>query len=208
MRVKELFQNVKNAIRQDTKTTISQRSKAIDRMMERAVITDQKLLLDKLKTEKVFLKKRATLIEAGYQSYIRRSDLEKYADLMAKEDSRHVAIVELDRYLRDIPEEVVKKIGKAKEYFDKFTVMYTDFSDNLKELENEREIEKDPIVFGIVTSNDDTDQWSEDYYVIADWQDEYCDLDLSTYIDEYSKKIGVDKKDILKDANDYVVGGH
>ena len=208
MSIKELFQNIKSAVRTETITTVGQRAKAIDRMLKRANKTGQTELVKKLNREKIYLEKRKTLIDVGYDKYVMLGDLEKYSDAMAEKESRRVAIVELNRYMRDIPDDVVEKINQAKKYFDEFVIMYTDFSSNIEKLEKEREIEKDPIVFGIITAPVDQSmdmEWSETYFVVADWQDEYCDLDLATYIDEYSKTFGVNKKDVVKDANNYVV---
>ena len=106
----------------------------------------------------------------------------------------------MEKYPRSIPDEVVEKIQllREKDIFDRFYVVFTDYTG---EVEKQVEVEKrrkDPIIFGAFEQRLEG-VWDilDRFYYIADWEDEYCDLTLAKMVDAMSKK----KKDIIHETS-------
>jgi hypothetical protein len=89
-------------------------------------------------------------------------------------------------FTRIIPDKFleIKKSLDEKCIFDNYCVMHYDlklegYALTHKEVEEEKK-KKDPILFGLI-------QGSRKLYYIGDWVDEYCDLTLEKFIDEFGK---------------------
>ena len=130
------------------------------------------------------LKKEEKLIELGITTYVYKDTVEDYIENVA---DKTVKIVELSRYMREIPDELVEIIEKSKPLFDEFYVVFTDYTGK-----EERKVEKerrdnDPILFGVFKNNNNV---SDRFYFLGDWVDEYCDLTLDKMIEKYHEKYG------------------
>lgn len=131
------------------------------------------------------LKKEERLIELGINTFIYKDVVEEYITSVA---NKTVKIVELSRYMREIPDELVETIEKSKSLFDEFYVVFTDYTGKEeRKVEKERR-DKDPILFGVFKNGGNV---SDRFYFLGDWVDEYCDLTLDKLVDEYTKKKGV-----------------
>lgn len=131
------------------------------------------------------LKKEEKLIELGITTYIYRDVIEDYIEHVA---GKTVKIVELSRYMREIPDELVDTVEKSKDLFDEFYVIFTDYTGREeRKIEQERR-DKDPILFGVFKNNDNV---ADRFYFLGDWVDEYCDLTLDKMIEQYKEKKGV-----------------
>ena len=131
------------------------------------------------------LKKEEKLIEMGIDTFVYKDVIEDYIVNVA---DKTVKIVELARYMREIPDELVEVIEKSKSLFDEFYVVFTDYTGKEeRKIEKERR-DKDPILFGVFKNNNNV---ADRFYFIGDWVDEYCDLTLDKMIEQYQEKYEV-----------------
>lgn len=132
------------------------------------------------------LTKEEKLIEMGVTTYIYKDTIEDYIEQVA---DKTVKIVELSRYMREIPDELVETIEKTKPLFDEFYVVFTDYTGKEeRKVEKERR-DKDPILFGVFKNRTCV---ADRFYFIGDWVDEYCDLTLDKFVEQYKEKKGVE----------------
>ncbi len=130
------------------------------------------------------LKKEEKLIELGVTTYIYKDTVEDYIENVA---DTTVKIIELSRYMREIPDELVDTIEQTKGLFDEFYVVFTDYTGKEeRKVEKERR-DKDPILFGVFKNSGIV---SDRFYFLGDWVDEYCDLTLDKLVEQYQEKNG------------------
>lgn len=130
------------------------------------------------------LVKEEKLIELGITTYVYKDVIEDYIENVADQT---VKIVELSRYMREIPDELIDTIKKSKELFDEFYVVFTDYTGKEeRKVEKERR-DKDPILFGVFKNSTNV---ADRFYFLGDWVDEYCDLTLDKMVEQYRNKKG------------------
>lgn len=140
--------------------------------------TKQVRSLKKLKFLTEVLIQEEQLLNIGINKYIYRQDIEEYLDNVAKNT---VKIIELGNYVREIPDEAVEAIEKTDGIFDKYYIIYTDYTGREeRRVEAERQ-SRDPILFGVFEHNAFV---ADRFYILADWVDEYCDLTLDKMVAE------------------------
>ena len=133
------------------------------------------------------IEKEYKLVEMGIDTFIYKDDIDFYIDSIVNDRSRRpIKIIELERYEREIPDEIVDVIDKTKDLFDQMYVVFTDYTGR-----EERKIEaemkqKDPILFGTF-QNREKKVCVDRFYYLGDWIDEYCDLTLDKMVNETSK---------------------
>ena len=131
------------------------------------------------------LKKEEKLIELGIDTFVYKDVIEDYIVNVA---DNTVKIVELSRYMREIPDELVEIREKSKSLFDELYVVFTDYTGKEeRKVEKERR-DKDPILFGVFKNENNV---ADRFYFIGDWIDEYCDLTLDKMIEQYKEKYEV-----------------
>lgn len=129
-------------------------------------------------------KERALVLE-GVDSFVYRDDVFEFIEDIS---DKPVKIIELENYSRDIPDEVVERLERVRPLFDEFYVLFTDYTGEEERKIKEEEKEKDPILFGIFTTNDNGMKIINDkMYAIGDWEDEYCDLTMDKLVGEFAK---------------------
>lgn len=132
------------------------------------------------------LVKEEKLIEMGISTFIYKDTIEDYIENVA---DKTVKIVELSRYMREIPDELVSTIEKTKDLFDEFYVVFTDYTGKEeRKVEKERR-DKDPILFGVFKNQTNV---ADRFYFLGDWVDEFCDLTLDKLVEQYKEKKEVD----------------
>ena len=142
--------------------------------------------------------KEKQLVDMGIDTFIYKSDIDDYIHQV---NDRVVKIIELERYERRIPEEIIQAIEKSKGIFSQMYVLYTDYTGR-----EERKVEKerrnrDPILFGTFQDRN-IQAIVERFYVLGDWVDEYCDLTLDKMVAEMKQITGTDiTKKISTPAN-------
>lgn len=149
-------------------------------------ITNQVSAMRKLIFHVEVVERERKLIPLGITSFIYKDDIEEYIDDIAK---NVVKIIDLESYERDIPDDIVSAVELTKGIFDKFYVLFTDYTGKV-----ERKVEKerrnaDPILFGTFQNESDR-MLCDRFYFLGDWEDEYCDLTLDKLVSEYKTSKG------------------
>lgn len=147
------------------------------------------------------LVKEEKLIELGITTYVYKDVIEDYIENVA---DKCVKIVELSRYMREIPDELVDVIENTRDLFDEMYVVFTDYTGKEeRKVEKERK-EKDPILFGVFKNGTNV---ADRFYFLGDWVDEYCDLTLDKMVEQYKEKKGFSpavKSEIPKSGDELV----
>lgn len=131
------------------------------------------------------LVKEEKLIELGINTFIYKDTIEDYIENVA---GKTVKIIELSRYMREIPDEIVDTIEKSKDLFDEFYVVFTDYTGKEERKVEKEKRDKDPILFGVFKNRTNV---ADRFYFLGDWVDEYCDLTLDKLIAQYTEKMNV-----------------
>ena len=127
------------------------------------------------------LVKEEKLIELGITTYVYRDVIEDYIKDVSNDT---VKIIELSRYMREIPDDLVSTIETVKDIFDEIYVVFTDYTGREeRKVEKERR-DKDPILFGAFKEGEKF--VSDRFYFLGDWVDEYCDLTLDKVVEEFT----------------------
>ena len=106
-------------------------------------------------------------------------------DYITNVADKSVKIIELSRYMREIPDELVDTIERTKNLFDEFYVVFTDYTGREeRKIEKERR-DKDPILFGVFKNQTNV---ADRFYFLGDWVDEFCDLTLDKLVEQYKDK--------------------
>ena len=157
-------------------------------LMTKYKITGQKSGAIKLYNFAKLCEAEIKVVHAGYTIYVNRQDLDEYITKIAQ---KTVVIGALEDYERDVPDDVVEKIAdaKAKNLFDGYYIVFTDYTGTERKKVDASRREKDPILFGVLKIGN---QVGTRLYHIASWEDEYCDLTLDRMVKEYDAKHGTD----------------
>lgn len=131
------------------------------------------------------LTKEERLIEMGITTFVYKDVIEDYIEHVA---DKTVKIIELSRYMREIPDDLVDTIEKAKGIFDELYVVFTDYTGKEERKVNKERREKDPILFGVFKNQNNV---ADRFYFLGDWVDEYCDLTLDKMVEQYKEKKGI-----------------
>lgn len=150
--------------------------------MDKYTVTNQLYLVNKLQFIIETLRKERDLVKMGLNTFICFEDIQNYIDNNSKDV---VNIIELENYRHSIPDEFVEIVHKTNHVFNKFYIVYTDYTKEIQEQVIEK---KGPILFGAFQDTK-TKVFHERFYLIGEWEYSYCD---STF-----KKI-VEKDDFAK----------
>jgi len=99
--------------------------------------------------------------------------------------NRALKLTWIKNFTRVIPSDVleIKRKVDEKKIFDNYVILHYDIAGTSEELtKKEKEIRKDPILFGVLAK-------SNKLYYIADWKDEVCDLTLETMFEELGENV-------------------
>ena len=180
----QYFDYIKNAKNDITTEALKESYSVFLKLAEKYTKLGQKESLKKLCFLADTLKKEEKLIELGITKYIYKDVIEDYIESVA---DKTVKIIELSRYMREVPDELVETIEKSKDLFDEFYVVFTDYTGKEeRKVEKERR-DKDPILFGVFKNNSNV---ADRFYFLGDWVDEYCDLTLDKMVEQYQENKG------------------
>lgn len=158
-------------------------------LLQKYITTGQITAAKKLMFHLESIEREKEIIRMGINQFIYMDDIDEYIDNVAKNT---VKIIELENYIREIPDEIVEKIEQVKDKFDQFYVLFTDYTGREERRVEKERRDKDPILFGTFEKrekNRDRDELMiiDRFYYIGDWIDEYCDLTLDKMVSEMSK---------------------
>ncbi len=172
----------------------------IETEISKAMKMGQEFVVRRLAYALSVLTKERQLLQQGINVFVQREDIEAY---ITQVTGKVIKVIELEMYPRSIPDELVEKICELKEQniFDRFYVVFTDYTgETEKQIEQEKR-RKDPIIFGAFEQKIDG-IWDifDRFYYIGDWEDEFCDLTLSKMVEHMSKsgndivrQVGIEK---------------
>jgi hypothetical protein len=159
-------------------------------LLNKYYLTGQLAAMKKIIFHMEIVEKEKEIIDLGINSFVYKDDIDYYIDEVAK---NVVKIIELENYEREIPDEIADIIGKTKNIFDKFYVVFTDYTGKVERKVEQTRREKDPILFGTFQEVKNR-MISDRFYFLGDWVDEYCDLTLDKMVYEIKKKSDKDVK--------------
>lgn len=157
----------------------------------------------------MFLLKRMeneqAVLDKGINQFVYQEDIDEYIRTICEKAERQpVKMIELSRYEREVPDEVVEKLLRVKEHFDDFFVIFTDYTGKVEKQIAKDKIEKDPILFGVFR-NKDLRVVNERFYYIGDWIDEYCDLTLDRMVGDFKRVSGKQITNLIPQYSDIKV---
>ena len=173
----------------------------IPAQIQKAEKIGQKFLAEKLKRHIYLIMKEKTLLNYGINKYVSLYDINRFIDGI---EDYVVKFCEIMAFPRIIPNEVVEKIEKMKSLglFSGFYIVFTDYTDEeiiSDKAKKQREINRDPIVFGTI------DGYQDRYYFIADWVDEYCDITFDKMVNTLqSMDKSYKPKEIIEGIEEYI----
>lgn len=194
------FNEVKNKKNVVTDTSLDEYYNNCLRLITKYESTGQKKALEKLIHLTSCVEKERIVIKSGVDTFVYRDDVFEYIEDVANDV---VKIIEMENYSRDIPDDVIEKYNQTKGLFDKFYVLFTDYTGNSERKVQAEKREKDPILFGVFVEKINGNKYLNDrMYVIGDWEDEYCDLTLEKMVNEYKDNKGKDIGNEIKIPDD------
>lgn len=165
------------------------------KMINKCKLTKQTTMAKELSHQVNLALRELNAARRGFDIFIYRKDIESYID---KVEGKAIKLIELERYTREIPDDVIDKITLANEIFDRLYICFTDYTDkHAKKVAKERR-EKDPILFGAFLDKEDEKTENKVYvedrlFFIADWTENNCELTLEEMVRDVKNK---SKKDI------------
>lgn len=186
MKPLEYFEYVKSKKHETTDIELINAYDSCLHLLNKYHITGQVEAAKKLIFQMETIEKERELVKMGINTFVYRDDIETYIDEISK---NVVKIIDLEKYERDIPDEIVDVIAQTKNIFNKFYIVFTDYTGKMERQVKEERREKDPILFG--TFQDQANRVILDrFYYLGDWVDEYCDLTLDKLVSESKAKTG------------------
>ena len=204
----DYFERIKKSCTELTKEDIDKAKSTAQTLTDWFRVTGQSDALTKINFMARVLEAETLFIERGGKYAINRKDLVWAAKEIDEEGAKNLLLSTLAKFQRVIPGPVVAEMLKYKDIFDDFFILCTDYTDDHamrnEEEEKRREIEKDPILFGVIYPHTEEEKALigdayERLYFIDDWIDEYCDLTLESLTRDY----GVQKLPV-KAMNNFV----
>lgn len=190
----DYFEKIKKSCTKLTKEDIDKAKSTAQTLADWFRVTGQTDALTKINFMTRVLEAEALFVERGGQYAINRKDLVWAAREIDEEGAKNLLLSTLAKFQRVIPGPVIAEMLK---YTD-------DHAMRNEEEEKRREIEKDPILFGVIYPHSEEEKALigdayERLYFIDDWIDEYCDLTLESLTRDY----GVQKLPV-KAMNNFV----
>ena len=158
-------------------------------LLKKYMITGQTEAAKKLVNQLDILERELKLINLGINKVVFKQDIELYIDKISKDV---VKIIDLAHYERDIPDEFIDLIANSKDLFDQMYVVFTDYTGKEEKKVEKARREKDPILFGCFLKDPQIkNDYCDRYYVICSWEDEFCDLTLDKFTEQYTSSQGL-----------------
>lgn len=195
----EYFAVLKDSVKHVDAEILQNQLSIVAEHIIRAKNVGQKNLLNQLAFTHDVIVREQKLLAVGIKQFVYQDDVKRLLD-----KTKHIKIIELERYPRVIPLEQMGHIQKAKdtEIFDEYCVVFSDYTGEEYKTEEEKRTvarNRDPIVFGYFRHKVAGIKHDR-FYFITDWEDEYCDLTFGKMIEKMavagiakpSHEIGVD----------------
>lgn len=193
----EYFHTIKHMMDTNTEENMQRLLSNAVTLMKKPVITGQSRMARNIYNTTQVLMKEMDAVKAGFTLYVKRETILYYIDKVAKKVAK---IIDIKDYEREIPDDVFDRLIGAKEIFDDFVIVFTDYTGESERKIEKRNRDKDPILFGLFKMPGTSETiYFPRFYFIGDWVDEYCDLTLDKMIEEYRKATGETATDFVPD---------
>jgi len=176
--ISEFFYSIKNSTKEIR--DIQNRSEGYIKALEQAKIMGQQALAEKLIDMIEVVRSESQLFALNLKQYITEEQIIEFY----KKSEKGLNLLWIKNFSRIIPSEFIEIKRKLDELgvFDNYTILtYDPNGKTYAETKEEEDKRKDPIFFGVIKG-------SRKLYYIGDWVDDYCDLTLENFIDEFGKK--------------------
>ena len=141
--------------------------------LKQAKKLNQDVLVERLLSLIDVYKYETLLYDKKIRKYVTEEQIYDFYEKQSGEN-KALKLSWIQNFTRVIPSDIVELKEKIDKYkiFDNYVILHYDVSGDGSDLtEKEKEIRKDPILFGVIKK-------SRKLYYIADWKDEVCDLTL------------------------------
>jgi hypothetical protein len=150
--------------------------KYLEKTVNKLLDAGQEAFADKLFKEIVVYTRELEIASRGVEYFVENEVLQKYKHRIK---GGHISDTKFEDYTRVIPEDVLEAKKKTEGVFDGYVIYHYwkgDSADVKNMTSEEKSNMKDPILFGIIKD-------TRRLYLIADWEDEFCDLTFKEIID-------------------------
>lgn len=194
----EYFHKIKGMMEENTEENMSTLITNALTLLKKPIITGQSRMAKNIFNTTQVLMKELEAVNNGFTTYVKRETLLYYID---KVSSKVAKIINLTDYEREIPDDVFERLLIAKNIFDDFVVVFTDYTGESERKIEKRKRDKDPILFGLfLVPGEDQTVYFPRFYFIGDWVDQYCDLTLDKMIEEYKRSTGNDMSNSIAES--------
>lgn len=171
------FSWVKTRFKEAEIKNIERRIAPLKNLIEGADLSGQRALYEELMVNlAVLLRVQEAALSFNCSRYINEKDINKFMRIVR---NKTVCFVELSKFPRPLPKMVAARLKtiKDRKLFDEFWVLYNNPTlEPALKTNKEKIVEKDPILLGKFSYDS-----SGNYYHIASWEDEHCDLTLAKF---------------------------
>ena len=174
------FSYVKSKLSKIEKEKLAKRVQKLRSMVVAADDMNQQALYENLATMLAIAVRESEAFVCGFDKYVQKKDITKFINSVKE---RTVKFEDLEKFPRIIPADARNKIKSCQEknIFDKYQIVYVDYTKEELKTSKEKIRAKDPIVFGSFSFQE------EILYFIADWVDEYCDITLDKMVESLKR---------------------
>jgi hypothetical protein len=163
-------------------TPIAEIGDHYEKAILQATSLGQTSLVERLKDMVGVVRGEAHLIQMDLKYYVTNGQVCDFYE--SSDQDKHLKLTWIKNFVKIIPNDVVeiKDEVDKRGIFDNYVILHYDPNDDATDLTKvEKEIKKDPILFGVINN-------SLKLYYIADWKDDYCDLTLEGMFEELGEK--------------------
>lgn len=192
------FSYVKSKLNKTQTKKLKSRLQKLQSLVKNAEEMGQKALYEELSRMLIVAVRESEALACGHDVYVNKTDINKFMNIVTEDEQfakNPIRFKKLEEFPRAVPSKIQKTIKsvQSKGLFDEFWILYLDYSGEEIKSNKQKIREKDPIIFGKFTYDE------EKYYFIADWIDEYCDLTLSAFVSKL--KSNDEEYDVSKTEN-------
>lgn len=181
-KIKKVFRNMKEQGNILTEIIVENEIEISKRELENAKLINQSLVVNRLERLLDIKEREKIALKEGLNKFIDKSVIEKL--IHNNVGGRNLVLINIEEYPRPIPSENAEIISLVQklQLFDEILILYTDYSNETENIIKE----KDPVAFGVFnfTKVGLLKNTSDRMYVITDWIDEFCDMNLEKMISE------------------------
>lgn len=185
--VKELKSQVKHISNKDLRKAYA----AAEELASKFKRTGQEEAARLLYANTYTFNKEQWLIDHGYTRFIQKGFLED----LVNDNKDSIYLTSLSRFERPLPEEAIKAMEETREIFDEYFVLYTDYTGREDRRIEAEKRERDPILLGafklkLKDKTETREYFCRRVYVLAEWEDAWCDLRMEKLLEEYELEQG------------------